>query len=244
MKSISARFRSQTRPQKASKANEIESKLSLSELLQRLVTVSAAGTGITSVELYINNPTLELKYSPESDVWESKFPKHFDTRIVLSLSSDLSRGDTLTSLVVSTYIFYYNIKESNVAWEVASSGYKETLHGSGFEKAQTILGPFPVRYILDYLSLSQFKVYSGASSTAHVSDSIFSDRDFAIQLMQYLEHLMTTRHSDERPSSPTRDAFLYQIRIESSISLLSRETEEILRGNPDSGAHPRIHRVF
>lgn len=244
MKSISARFKSQTRSVKASKVNKVEIKLSLTEVLQRLMSVSAADTAVLYVELYIKGATPELKYSPESDVWESKFPKHFETRLVIRVSAGVSSEGVPPSSLASTYMFYYDLKESSVVWDVASSDYNEVFRQSGLEKAERMDGPFPVRYILDYLNLSQFKIYSGGSSAPQMSDSIFSERDFAIQLMQYLEHLEKTRHSDDRPSSPTRDAFRFQIRMQSSISLLSTETEQIVRGNPESGAHPRIHRVF
>ena len=246
MKSISARFSlSRARSKKLAKDAPQDQKRSLLDHLKSIVASDASRIGITSVELYIRNSSLNLKYSPESDVWESRFPKQFETRIVLRLMGGFSDDQVSLDSVKEVYLFYYDCESSSINWRISSIDCEETLNKEGFEKAQSVSGPFPLRYILDYLALSQFKLYSSPVPSKRSSESIFSERDFAIQLMQYLEHLETTRHSSERSNSPVRDAFRFPIKMQTSISLLSEELDQISHGNPPNPAvSPRIHRVY
>ena len=243
MKSISARF-NRARSNKLAKEQQSDQKGSLLDHLQSLIQTDSSKTGVTSVELYIRNPALNLTYSPESDVWESKFPKHFETRIVLRIMAGFSDDLMLLEGLKEVYVFHYDCQSSSVSWRISPIDCEETLKKEGFEKAQTVSGPFPLRYILDFLSVSQFKLYSSPPPAKQSNESIFAERDFAIQLMQYLEHLETTRHSVDRSNSPTRDAFRFQSRMQSNISLLSCESDQIVHGNPNPAVSPRIHRVF
>jgi len=244
MKSISARF-NRGKSSKLAKNQPNEQRLSLLDHLKKLLEADPSKLAITSVELYVRNPPLNLSYSPESDVWESRFPKHFETRIVIRLMGGFSDDQIAPGAVQEVYIIHYDGGSSSISWRISSRDGEESLKGEGFEKAQEILGPFPVRYILDYLSLSQFKMYSSAQSPSKTSESIFAERDFAIQLMQYLEHLETTRHSTERSNSPTRDAFRFQVSMQTNITLLSAESDQITpHGKLASPISPRIHRVF
>ena len=243
MKSISARF-SISRTDKSKKSQPTQTRLSIDDDLRSLVARAAATTGVTSVELHVKISSLDLTYSPESDVWESKFPKHFETRIVLNILSGFSDEQVSLNSERLMYVFHYDASSSSIVWEKGTSQTTDILKSRGFERAQTVFGPFPVRYILDYLNLSQFKVFASPTRNDAVHVSIFTERDFSIQLMEFLEHLQTTRHSGDRSNTPSRDVFRYQIQMQSSISLLSVESEQINRVGAEHSQHPRIHRVF
>ena len=263
----------------SNKSRLVASKETLLTLLNQIITADPYGSRVTTVELYVRNYSVSLKFDSAMNTWESVFAKKGEAVIFMTFQSECELYADLTlneygvlsnnaslpktgnkikkdqSTLVSNanrsnevpgkrryggskkdicVMFDYDATTNQVRWDIRSDNIAEIMKSEGYEKAQTVSGPFPLIFICNYLNTARYKVYAPGEEheegdtkrTGEHCRGIYDERDFALHLMIYLDHIVSSQKGIQEKIEE-RD-LLYKPKFRSQINLLSLERERIL----------------
>jgi len=238
---------------------EVVEQLTLSQILKDFISSDPKMARVMEVDLFMKDYIVSLNFIPETNTWESSFTKHFDAYIRIRMCVNaLIAPDNKGIFRVQPFVpsafsgdehevsitILLKIENSKISWEHRSDDGIDILKTKGYERAISISGPFPVQYILNYVDIAKYKLYShhtGDGSTGP-NESILAERDFSVQMIQYMEHLSVTRHNAEIPPVTT-GGLGYKPRMHVSTSLLRAESEKI-ETSPGEVNKSILRRVF
>jgi hypothetical protein len=253
---------SQTKNSQAtiSKRNTVEfqEQLSLSQILKGIISSDLKMSRVMELDLYMKDYTLSLSFIPETDSWESSFTKHFNSYIRIRIHANAllaadnsgvirvqsfvpsasTGGDESSSITILT-----KFEAGKIVWAHRQDDGIDYLHANGYEKAESISGPFPLQYILNYADIAKYKLYTSPKSThASPNESILAERDYAVQLIQYLQHTAATRHASENLYDASNSGYGFKSRIHHSLIMIRAESEKV--DTPGTETRTSLRRVY
>jgi hypothetical protein len=240
---------------------------SLTNALREIIASGGDAAIVSEVKLFIRNYTLSLDYSHSSNTWNSRLSASCDAILVIcfranctvspdlrisSLASQKPKSGKRESAEPCTanpfeILVTYDGDHMKSSWALfPTDGPKQlydTLSSQGFEKAETIVGPFPLDFVLEYFLQAERKVFaSNLAGFAAFSDvkCLYDERDFSTGLLEYLHHLADMSkiiHRDRR--------FTYQTSLKSVVPILNQEKQSIIPNNEDfSVDRVNIKRIY
>jgi hypothetical protein len=221
-------------------SSEIPAQLHLAHFLKDIISSDPKSARVVEVDLYMKNYTVSLNFTPETDSWESCFTKHFDSYIRMRFLADAVivtdvagvlrvqpvAPSALTEEHGTSITILTKIDNAEIKWEHRTDDGIDVLLSTGYEKAETVTGPFPLQYILNYIEIAKYKIYATPKSVhASPNESILAERDYAVQLIQFLQHMAVTKHAGGNVSNPTNSG--YKPRMHHTTTLLRTEADKV-----------------
>lgn len=144
-----------------------------------------------------------------------------------------------------TLLMTYDGKKESILWDLARGATVDMpIFGAGFELAQSISGSFSLAYIHNYLQLSRYRVYSPPSSQNANKGGTYSERDFGVQLMVFLEYVEKSRRRNDEYVISAEKRLHFKTEISSIMYDLDAEKERIRSSGVEKGASHLINRIF
>ena len=179
--------------------------------LNQIMTKFGKNAIAESVCLYLGSATTSLTYIPESNSWLSKLGKSGGAYAVVKWG--VFGGD-------EGGVFLFKTSSKG-----AKFGYVTDLPpiSDGFEQAVIFEGMFPLVYVCNYINLCDYKIFDrkpiDAPHETETVQNIYTPRDFAIGLIQYLEYY---KRATERET-------LYKVVMKTTNVLMKCERDVIYK---------------
>jgi hypothetical protein len=128
-----------------------------------------------------------------------------------------------------TVIFSLEESSGRVVWDISMSPITAlSLEPQGFEKAHSIIGPFSLTYIVNYLDLSRFRVFS-SSTVARDGTSVgsYTTRDFSVHLIAFLEYIGKLRKRKDEVLISAEKRLEFKTDISSRIVPVKAESDKV-----------------
>jgi hypothetical protein len=126
---------------------------------------------------------------------------------------------------------WYDTLSEHAVWSAMSaegSNVADLMQSDGYEVAETVSGRFPLAFVIEYLRVAKFKVFSetplNASADFARQKGVYSARHFCTSMMEYL--LFVSKSWKDRVNEQSLD---YRIEMNHRVNLLEKERSAIFR---------------
>lgn len=228
---------------------------SLTNTLSQIIASGGDAAIVSEVKLFIRNYSLSLDYIHSSNMWNSRLSASCDAILIIcarancTVSADLKISGLVSQKPISDkrveadpctpnpfeILVTYDSDRMKSSWALFPSDGPRQLYNKlsseGFEMAETIVGPFPLNFVQEYLLQAECKVFgSNLADQGAFGDikCLYEERDFSTGLIEYLHHLSDMSKIIQRDRS-----FTYQISLKSVAPILTQEKQTIIPNNED-----------
>ena len=146
---------------------------------------------------------------------------------------------------VGICLWYDSLTESTNWYPMSAvGGNVQSLQQEGYESAEAVSGHFPLSFVLDYLRLARYKVFSetplDSSSELTRYPGLYSSRHFCVHLMEYINYVSSSWKERVDP-----DSLGYKVEMNHRVTLLSSERKAIMKkGEELNEPNIRIRREY
>ncbi len=154
------------------------------------------------------------------------------------IEDDRNAGNEFTLLMT------YSGANAKIKWDMGRNANMDLpILAAGFETAHTVQGPFSLVHMVNYLDLSRFHIYSAINIQGGGSVSHHSERDFAVQLLLFLDYIEKSRNKKDEYLASAERRLHFKCEMSSNMHILKGEKEKIVVSDA-SEQKPVIHRIF